>query len=203
MISEWIREFLERVTRPIGVALVRARLSANVLTVLGTLVVAGGAWMVASGKSVAGGWVLLGGSVFDTLDGAAARASGIKSRAGAFLDSSLDRVSDAVIFGAVAWHLRPGSAANAGWGPFDGFALAMMCLVLGFLTSYLKARAEGLGFECNLGIAERGERVVIVILGLLTGLLVPALALLTAASAVTVVQRFVHVWKQARHATAE
>ncbi|MBV9823450.1 MAG: CDP-alcohol phosphatidyltransferase family protein [Actinobacteria bacterium] len=137
--------------------------------------------------------------MFDMVDGAVARAGGRGSRFGAVLDSSCDRIADAAVFGTLAWwfarHDQPAL-----------LAAALLCLVLGSLTSYVKARAEGAGFTCNVGIAERTERLIIVLVG--TGLTgwpfrVPfvqagALWLLVAASAVTVVQRFATVWQQSR-----
>ena len=139
--------------------------------------------------------------MFDMVDGAVARAGGLTSRFGAVLDSSCDRIADAAVFATLAWwfarHDQPAL-----------LAAALLCLVLGSLTSYIKARAEGTGFTCNVGIAERTERLIIVLVG--TGLTgwpfgVPyvqaiALWLLVAASTVTVGQRFATVWQQSARA---
>jgi CDP-diacylglycerol--glycerol-3-phosphate 3-phosphatidyltransferase len=133
------------------------------------------------------------------VDGAVARAGGSSSRFGAVLDSSCDRIADAAVFSTLAWwfarHDQPAL-----------LAASLLCLVLGSLTSYIKARAEGAGFSCNVGIAERSERLIIVLVG--TGLTgwpfrVPyvqaiALWLLVVASTVTVIQRLATVWQQSR-----
>jgi len=124
---------------------------------------------------------------------------GGSSRFGAFLDSSMDRLADGAVFGAVAYWL---ATQNDHWG----VAAALICLVGGQLVSYVKARAEGLGMTCNVGIAERTERLIIVgVGGLLTGLgvswgLPVALWVLAVLSLVTVGQRVAHVYHQARAA---
>jgi CDP-diacylglycerol--glycerol-3-phosphate 3-phosphatidyltransferase len=140
--------------------------------------------------------------MFDMVDGAVARAGGRGSRFGAVLDSSCDRIADAAVFATLAWWF----ARN------DQPALllaALLCLVLGSLTSYIKARAEGAGFACDVGIAERSERLIIVLVG--TGLTgwpfrVPfvqagALWLLVIASTITVGQRLATVWQQSKTST--
>ena len=138
--------------------------------------------------------------MFDMVDGAVARAGGRGSRFGAVLDSSCDRVADAAVFGALAWY----------FARHDQPALllaSLLCLVLGSLTSYIKARAEGAGFTCNVGIAERSERLIVVLVGTglsdFPGLHVPyvqaiALWLLVAASTITVGQRIGTVRRQSR-----
>ena len=134
----------------------------------------------------------------DLLDGAMARSRGTSSRFGAFLDSTMDRLADSAIFGGlVLWYSGVGDDRTLE-------AVALFCLVAGAVTSYAKARAEGLGMTCNVGIAERAERLIVVLLGtLLVGLGAPtwvlgaALVLLAVASAVTVGQRLVEVHRQA------
>jgi CDP-diacylglycerol--glycerol-3-phosphate 3-phosphatidyltransferase len=132
------------------------------------------------------------------LDGALARARGGGSVFGAVLDSTGDRAADAAIFGALVWWFS---------GPGDNrliVLLALLCLVLGVLTSYVKARAEGMGLSCDVGIVERTERLILVLVGTgFLGLGIPyalhvALWVLTAGSAVTVAQRFAAVHRQAR-----
>jgi CDP-diacylglycerol--glycerol-3-phosphate 3-phosphatidyltransferase len=131
-----------------------------------------------------------------------ARMSGGSTRFGAFLDSSMDRIADSAVFGAVAYWL-------ATEGNHAGMAAALLCLAAGGLVSYVKARAEGLGMTANVGIAERTERLLIVgVGGLLTGLGVElalpiALWLLAAVSIFTVGQRMVHVYRQAQQVGQE
>lgn len=180
----------QRFIVPLGSGLVRLGLSANMVTVIGFLITMVASVVVAGGRLLAGGLVLLLGAGFDMLDGAVARASGGGSKRGAFLDSTLDRLSDAAIFMGIAWWLA--EADNR-----LGVSLALGTMVLGLMVSYVRARAEGLGFDCRVGVAERPERVVIVAAGLLFSQLVPALALLALASALTLAQRCAHVWKQA------
>jgi CDP-diacylglycerol--glycerol-3-phosphate 3-phosphatidyltransferase len=134
----------------------------------------------------------------DTVDGLMARMSERSSSWGAYLDSTLDRVGDAAIFGGlVLWY--------AGKGDDIAMAsLALACLILGSVVSYAKARAEGLGMTANVGIAERADRLVAVLvttglvgLGLPEVVLAVVLGLLALASSVTVVQRMVTVRRQA------
>jgi CDP-diacylglycerol--glycerol-3-phosphate 3-phosphatidyltransferase len=136
--------------------------------------------------------------LLDMLDGALARARGGGSVFGAVLDSSLDRVVDAAVFGALVWWFT-------GEGDNRPLALvALVCLVLGVLTSYVKARAEGVGLSCDVGVVERTERLILVLTGTgLYGLGLPyavhvGLWLLLVGSVVTVVQRGVEVHRQAR-----
>ncbi|MEX2587421.1 MAG: CDP-alcohol phosphatidyltransferase family protein [Actinomycetota bacterium] len=190
MLNKLFGAVAHRLIVPLVSGLVRLGLSANLVTVVGFLITVAAAAVVAGGRLFAGGLVLLIGAGFDMLDGAVARASGGGSDRGAFLDSTLDRLSDAAVFLGAAWWL-------AGAENRLGVSLALGAMVLALMVSYVRARAEGLGFTCRVGLAERPERVVIMAVGLLFDQLVPALALLAAASALTVAQRFLHVWKQA------
>ena len=206
MLTKLLRSTVRKITLPIGRALGHLGLSANAMTVLGFLVVIAAAGLIASHHLVVGGIVTLAGGVVDALDGAVARGTGSITKRGAFLDSSLDRVSDGLIFAAIAWHFA--SSSRTGALTFaDGFAdptsagllFALVSLVFGLTTSYLRARAEGLGFECSVGIAERSERILVVSAGLIfPALLTGSLALIALAALVTVVQRFAHVWKQTK-----
>jgi CDP-diacylglycerol--glycerol-3-phosphate 3-phosphatidyltransferase len=134
--------------------------------------------------------------LFDLLDGTMARISNSSSRWGALLDSTLDRISDAAILGSVAYWL---SRSNDRLVP-----VVLTGLILGSLISYIKARAEGLDIECNGGIAERTERLIIILLttGLhgigISHVLAVGLWILVALSLVTVVQRLAIVYKGSR-----
>jgi CDP-diacylglycerol--glycerol-3-phosphate 3-phosphatidyltransferase len=191
MLNDKLRVQVDRVTLPLGRILGTAGMTANALTVAGTLVTGVACLLVAVGRPVAGAWVLLAGSLFDTLDGAVARSMGTKSLAGSFLDSTLDRVSDGMLFAALAW-------SQAGAGSQIGLALALGTGLLAFLTSYIRAKAESLDLTCNVGIAERWLRLLIVGVGLAFHLVLPALGLLLALSLVTVAQRFSHVFRKAQ-----
>lgn len=212
MLERLIGPAFRRLTIPLGRGLARWGLSANAVTVLGFLLTLVAAYVIATGHHVTAGLTLLGAALFDALDGAVARVTGTGSKQGAFLDSTLDRLSDAAMFTALIWRVLRGPDSvfrEVTLGPDAGLAaveltpvaaLALAAMVLGFMVPYVRARAEGLGFHCKVGVAERPERVIIVAIGLLANQLVAALALLAIISAVTLVQRFVHVWHQAKQA---
>jgi len=136
--------------------------------------------------------------LLDLLDGALSRARGGGSLFGAVLDSTGDRVADAAIFGSLIWWYSGGGANRL------LVLLALLCLVLAVLTSYIKARAEGVGLRCDVGIVERLERLLLVLFGTgLAGLGVPyalhvGLWVLLGASAITVGQRLVAVRRGSR-----
>ncbi|MFL6160686.1 MAG: phosphatidylinositol phosphate synthase [Jatrophihabitantaceae bacterium] len=199
-----LRAPIGKAITPLGRSLARAGVTPDMVTVAGTV----GATVAAlicypRGQFFVGTLFIWGFVMFDMVDGAVARARGGGSRFGAVLDSSCDRVADAAVFGALAWWFARQDQPAL-------LLASLLCLVLGSLTSYIKARAEGAGFTCNVGIAERSERLIVVLVG--TGLTgwpfrVPyvqaiALWLLVAASTITVGQRIATVWQQSR-ATAE
>ncbi|MFC5926826.1 phosphatidylinositol phosphate synthase [Micromonospora vulcania] len=193
-----VRAGMTRVVEPIARALLRAGVTPNAVTVTGTLgVLVGALGFGARGHLVAGALIVTFFALTDLLDGTMARISGGSTKFGAFLDSSMDRVADSAVFGAVAYWL-------ATQNDHSGVAAALVCLAAGGLVSYVKARAEGLGMTANVGVAERTERLLIVgVGGILTGLNVdPALEislwLLAAVSIFTVGQRMTHVYRQAR-----
>ena len=194
-----LRPAIARLLTPVGEALARTPVSPNAVTITGTLGVSAGALALFPTGHLLAGTIVCTVFVFaDMLDGTLARIKGTTGAWGAFLDSTLDRVADASIFAGIAiWGVLSGHSR-----PVAG--LALFCLVTGGLVSYAKARAEGLGVRCDVGIAERSERLVIalVVIGL-TGLGVPyvlpvGLWVLAAASAVTLAQRMLAV----RRATA-
>lgn len=193
-----------RVVDPLARGLLRAGVAPDIVTVVGTVGAVTSALVFLSTGHFFTGTALVALFVLtDLLDGAMARARGAGSRFGAFLDSTMDRFADAAIFaGLVLWFAGGGHDRRL-------LALALFCLVTGSITSYAKARAEGLGMTCNVGIAERAERLIVVLLGtLLVGLGAPtwvlgvALGLLAAASAITVAQRLVEVHRQASPASS-
>jgi CDP-diacylglycerol--glycerol-3-phosphate 3-phosphatidyltransferase len=188
---------------PLGRALVRAGVSPDAVTLAGTAgVVAASVGLLARGHLVAATVAVTLLCLLDVLDGSMARARGHSTRFGALLDSTMDRVADGAVFGGLAWwFFSSDQDVHA--------AAALVCLVGGPVVSYVKARAEGLGFTCDVGIAERMERLVLVgIGGLLTGFgvawgLPAAIWLLVVLTVVTVVQRVVHVRRQEHRATAQ
>jgi len=197
-----LRAGLTRLFTPVADVLLRWGVSPDAVTIVGTLGVAVAAlWLFPLGHLFAGTLVITAFVFSDSLDGVMARRSGRASDWGAFLDSTLDRVADAAVFGGLVLYfvLRTDDHLGAG--------LAVACLALGALVPYARARAESLGMTANVGIAERADRLLAVLvatflvgLGLPRAVLVTILGLLAVASAVTVVQRMQTVHRQARSA---
>ncbi|MGZ8738858.1 MAG: phosphatidylinositol phosphate synthase [Nocardioides sp.] len=193
------REFWTKVITPVARLLLRLGVSPDVVTLVGTIGVAAGAlWFFPRGQLLTGVLVITAFVFSDLLDGTMARMTGTSSKWGAFLDSTLDRLGDAAIFGGIVMYY-------VGPGDNDRYAgLALYCLVMGATTSYARARAESLGMEAKGGIAERADRLVAILV--MTGLsaifdlpvLIPiTLGLLAVASTITVVQRILAVRDQA------
>jgi CDP-diacylglycerol---glycerol-3-phosphate 3-phosphatidyltransferase len=183
---------------PVVGRLASAGVTPDMVTVTGTLTaVLGAVLLIGTGRLFLGAFTVTVAVLLDLLDGALARARGGGSAFGAVLDSTGDRASDAAIFASLAWWFS-GAGANRLL-----VLLSLVCLVLGVLTSYIKARAEGVGLACDVGIVERLERLLLVLFGTgLTGLGVPyalhvALWVLVAGSAVTVAQRILAVRRAA------
>jgi phosphatidylinositol phosphate synthase len=198
-----LRPLLARLLDPVARALARTPITPNALTIIGTVGVSAGALaLFPTGHLFAGTMVCWFFVMADMLDGALARVKGTTGVFGAFLDSTLDRVADAAVFGGLAaWFVLGGhSKLMAG--------VALFCLVSGALVSYAKARAEGLGLRCDVGLAERTERLLIGLVAAgLAGLGVPyvlsaGLWILAVASAITFVQRVLAVHKAAAAAAA-
>ena len=200
MLSLNFRPQIARVVDPVGRRLAGWGVSPDAITVVGTLGVCAGAL-----GFYPRGWFLWGTVVItcfvfsDMLDGAIARVTGRSGPWGAFLDSTLDRFGDAAVFGGIAlWYAGRGDDLLL-------CAVALYDLVAGSITSYIKARAEGLGLSCNVGFAERSERLLtILVLTGLSGIFdfgplrSAALWFLAAATTVTVGQRLREVHRQAR-----
>lgn len=195
MLDQKIRGSWNKALAPIGSGLGRIGLTPNAVTLLGVVIQVLVAVKIVEGRLLAAGVVGFVGAMFDGFDGAVARAQGKTTKFGALLDSTTDRLTEALYLLPLAWlyGVAPDVAQrDRSWVA----AVAMAALVFGFLVSYVKARAEGLGFECRVGIAERAERMILLILGLLLDLVPVALTILAAASAVTFLQRLLYVRKQ-------
>ena len=189
MLDGRLRATVSRGLTPIGRGLQRAGISPDVLTLFGFVCSVATALLIASGHLL---WAVLGLSVsgvVDLLDGSVARTSGRASPRGAFFDSVMDRASDAVVFGGVAWYL----GRTSGHLPLLAFAAAALAM----LISYERAKAEGLGYDARGGLMERAERMVMLGIGLVFDVLVPVLWIMVVLMAVTSIQRFVKVWHQA------
>jgi CDP-diacylglycerol--glycerol-3-phosphate 3-phosphatidyltransferase len=198
MLNRYARAFFTKVLTPIAAFLTRVGVSPDVVTLIGTLGVCVGALaFYPQGEFFVGTLVITAFIFADLIDGTMARMTNRSSKWGAFLDSTLDRLGDAAIFGGISvWYSGDGH-------DFLLASLALYCLVFGSITSYAKARAEGLGMTANVGVAERADRLVVVLVATgLDGLGVPyiqaaALWVLAVAGTVTVVQRVLEVRRQA------
>ncbi len=199
MLNKYARAFFAKVLNPVARWLTARGVSPDAVTLIGTLGVAVGALAFYPRGEFFWGTVFITAFVFsDMVDGAMARMSSHPSRWGAFLDSTLDRVGDAAIFTGIAlWWAGAGDSLPL-------LTLALYCLVVGSLISYVKARAEGLGMTADVGIAERADRLVLILVATgLAGLLdlmvlhVAALWILAVAGTVTVFQRLIVVRRQA------
>jgi CDP-diacylglycerol---glycerol-3-phosphate 3-phosphatidyltransferase len=182
-------QYVDALTGPAGRVLARTGISPNVITTLGLLLTAGAAFLVATGELVLGGWLLVAGGLMDTFDGAVARAAGRSTPFGGFYDSVSDRVSDGLILAGLAWYLRDEPRL---------FALTLVALLAASVTSYVRTKAESIDLDCSVGIMERAERAILLVVALIfhRWLFEPVLWLLAVGGAVTVIQRVHHVWCQ-------
>jgi phosphatidylglycerophosphate synthase len=174
-------DFDERIFRAVPF-LFHPRVHPNALSVLGVAVSLLGAWAFALGAFRVGAVVVLLGGVFDLVDGVVARRQGRVTTFGGFLDSSLDRVVDMALLLGLIMHYASGGAAGLAW-------LAALALIATVLVSYTKARAESVVPEFNGGLLERAERIVILVVGGLTGWMPLALVVVAVGSAITAGQR--------------
>ena len=176
--ARWISKLL----MPI---LSKCRIKPNTLTWLGLAISIIAAAVIATNHLLAGGLLVLLAGLFDILDGALARSTKQSTRFGALLDSTFDRLSEAVLLlGILALYLGSGNAIE--------ITVIFLALIASFLTSYVRARAEGLGLECHVGLFTRTERVIILALGLLFNQILIALLILVVLAFVTVGQRLVY-----------
>lgn len=192
-----VQQGYKATTKPLTNWLIRARVTPNAITTVAALVV------VVSAIAFGVGWVRLGGGllllsgVMDTLDGDVARAAGQATKFGAFYDSTLDRLGDGVTFIGIATFLLTTTDIRF---PVVGAVLCMVAVLASLLVSYARARAEGLGLECKVGVVQRAERILLIgipslVVGAGPGALVlqTIVALLALGSIITVVQRFLYV----------
>ncbi|KQZ70121.1 phosphatidylinositol phosphate synthase [Nocardioides sp. Root151] len=199
---ERFRAFWTKLLNPIARLLIKLGISADAVTFVGTLGVCTGALVFFPQGKLLTGVLFITAFVFsDLIDGHMARVTGKTNRFGAFLDSTLDRIGDGAIFGGlVLYYAGPGDSRLY-------LVLSLLCLVMGSVTSYARAKAEGMGFHAKVGIAERSDRLVSILV--MTGfsaifdlpiLMEVTLWALAVASTVTVFQR---VWTVRQQAYAE
>jgi len=202
LVSPATRQRVRDLATPIATALGRLGLTPNALTLIGFVGTFVAAWAAAGQWWLAAGILVLVFGIFDLFDGTLARATGRASRFGAFLDSTLDRAGEAVIYLGIV-------VGCLGAGYVLGAVLAPAAMAAAFMVSYARAKAESLGFEsgsgmANVGLAPREVRIVILALGLLTAggasldALGLALGLIAVLATVTTVQRILHIRAQSR-----
>ena len=189
------RTLASYLTQPLLGLLVRIHTTPGAITWVGFLVTAGASALIVTGHLFAAGFVVLGAGFFDMLDGALARYTGRVTRFGGFLDSTVDRLSESVLLlGILVIYAREQSVAL--------ILLVYVALAGSLLVSYVRARAEALGLECQKGFFTRPERVVVLALGLLLNqlfdALVIALAIIAVLSFFTLGQRLIYVWRQTK-----
>ncbi len=186
-LTDWARVQARGILTPIAHAVGRLGIHPNTVTVLGMLLQIGVAFLFGLGHITLGGWLLLAVAPVDALDGALARALGEESRFGAFLDSTLDRISDAaLILGLVAHYMSQGARLEV--------ALLLLALVAAMMVSYVRARAEAAGFPCKVGLLTRLERILLI--GVLAAIGLPTVMVwaLATLSVFTMFQRILYVY---------
>ena len=194
-LSEIRKVLAYRFTEPVVRLLSRTGITPSAITWLGFLLTAGAAALIITGYLRIAGLVVLIAGFFDILDGVLARRTNQVTRFGAVLDSTLDRLSEAVLlFGILVLYAKEPS--------ITGILLVGAALIGSLLVSYIRARAEALGLECQVGIFTRAERVIVLVLGLLLNpidnALIIALAIIVVLSFFTAGQRLLYVWKQTK-----
>lgn len=188
--TDWARARGAFLVQPIAHFLAHVGLTPNVVTVLGLLLNVGVGFVIALGHLQWGGGLLLLASATDSLDGTLARATGQASHFGAFLDSTLDRISEGALFlGLLAW-LLPQSR------DLDVY-LVFLAILGSVMVSYTRARAEGVGYECQIGLFTRVERILTLGIGLMFGWIRFTLIVMAVLVWFTVGQRMWHVWRVA------
>jgi CDP-diacylglycerol--glycerol-3-phosphate 3-phosphatidyltransferase len=187
---------VDRAVKPVGASLRRMGVSADALTATGLVIAALAAVAIGFGKLQLGLILVVLAALPDLLDGAVAKAAGSSGPRGAFFDSVADRVTDALLFGGVAWYLQSARGGHAA-------ILPLAVLGVSSIISYERAKAELLGFDAKGGLMERAERIILLCGGLLfasSTVLLGVLWVMLALTAITAVQRFVKVWRQASQA---
>jgi CDP-diacylglycerol--glycerol-3-phosphate 3-phosphatidyltransferase len=187
------KNIAEYITKPVISLLAKTPLTPNAITIMGFVIILGAGALIVTDYFLAAGIVVLVAGLFDMLDGALARATGKTTRFGAILDSTLDRVSEAVLLiTLLAVFTRDGLVTES--------ILSGVALVGSLLVSYIRARMEGLGVECKAGFFTRPERVIILALGLMLSqfdkALLITLAVITFFSWLTVIERMVYAWRK-------
>jgi CDP-diacylglycerol---glycerol-3-phosphate 3-phosphatidyltransferase len=186
-----LRKITDKGVEPVGRGLARVGVTPDHLTILGLVMGVATGVAIGAGHPLLGFFFLVTSALPDLFDGAVARATNTSSMRGAFFDSTVDRVTDALLLGGIGWYL----------GETRGFRSAMLAFaVLGVSTliSYMRAKAEIYKLDAKGGLMERAERIMLICVGLVfSSLMVPILWVMLSLTAITALQRFVKIWKQA------
>jgi len=191
------RNLAYRITNPIVMILSKSGITPNALTIINLALNIAAAYVIATGHFLLGGVLVLVSGLFDLLDGALARFTKQTTKFGAILDSTVDRISEAAtLCGLLIWYIPQEGASLK-------IVLIFVVLIGSFLVSYIRARAEGLGWQCQVGLFTRAERVIVLAIGLLINRIFihsifVVLCVLAVFVFITVVQRLVYLWKQAK-----
>src|SRR3972149_9499374 len=186
------RNLAYRITNPIIGILSKSGITPNALTIINLALNIVAAYVIATGHFLLGGGLVLVAGLFALLDGALARFSKQTTKFGAILDSTVDRISEAaVLCGLLIWYAPQEGASLK-------IVLIFVVLIGSFLVSYIRARAEGLGWQCQVGLFTRAERVIVLAIGLLINQIFIALCVLVVFVFITLVQRLLYLWKQGK-----
>ena len=198
MIGPGIQGRWRKIAEAAAAPLARMGVTPNLATLFGLVLSFPTAFLIATGAHVAGGAMVLVTGAFDSMDGALARVTGRQTVFGAFMDSTLDRFVEVVMFGGLAWYFAAGERRVEA-------ILVLVALAGSLIVSYTRARAEGLGLDCKVGLLQRPERLIILGVGVALSqwLLVPVLWLLALVTNLTALQRIVHVYRQTRGASLD
>lgn len=189
MLSEWLRGQTRGIVNSVAALLAKSGITPNQLTVVGFVLVSSVGLLLAQGMFRMAGVLIIVTALFDALDGGLARYTNRVSPFGAFLDSTLDRYAEGALYGGLLWwYMQQGAHVEA---------MLVYAAILGsIMVSYTRARAEGIGVECKVGLFTRFERIAVLVLALLFNLLTPALVVLAIFSNLTAFQRMWHVYRQ-------
>jgi len=194
-LNDFRKSLASRITGPLVPFLSRIGLTPDLATWIGLGINIIAAAIIATNRLLIGGILVLFSGLFDILDGALARFTNKSTLFGALLDSTFDRLSEAIIlFGILIIYVKSEHVVE--------ILLIFGVMIGSFLISYIRARAEGLGLECKTGLFTRAERVIILALGLMLNQIFIVLIILAVFTFITVIQRLVHVWQQARRPAA-
>jgi CDP-diacylglycerol---glycerol-3-phosphate 3-phosphatidyltransferase len=186
------RNLASRITNPVVGILSKIGITPNALTFINLALSIVAAYIIATNHLILGGVLVLVSGLFDLLDGALARFTKQTTKFGAILDSTVDRISEAAILcGLLIWYVPQEGASLK-------IVLIFVVLIGSFLVSYIRARAEGLGWQCQVGLFTRAERVIVLAIGLLINQIFIALCVLVVFVFITIVQRLVYLWKQGK-----